>query len=100
MGNVTEAQGRGLGGAAGRDHGRQAASDSGTLTFFIFWLEMTFLRYRSNSACGGQFINCFERPHSRSVFVVYLCFRLDGYFCFLADKNMLLLPLSTEVTKS
>lgn len=69
--------------------------------FYFFWLEMTFLRCRSNSMCGGRFINCcFEGLRSRSVLVVYLRFCMGGYFCFLVDKNVLPIPLSTEVAKS
>lgn len=88
----------------GRSEPRSAplAGDSGTLGFFLFfWLEMTFLRCRSNSVCGGRFINCcFEGLRSRSVLVVYLRFCMGGYFCFLVDKNVLPIPLSTEVAKS
>lgn len=102
MGGVTEAQGGGLRGGAGRNLA-PLAGDSGTLVFFFifFWLEMTFLRCRSNSVCGGRFINCcFEGLRSRSVLVVYFRFCMGGYFCFLVDKNVLPIPLSTEVAKS
>lgn len=103
MGGVTEAQGGGLRGGAGRNHAPLRWLLTVALWFFFlfFWLEMTFLRCRSNSVCGGRFINCcFEGLRSRSVLVVYLRFRMGGYFCFLVDKNVLPIPLSTEVAKS